>query len=64
MPENIIERAFQLARSGQCRSMADIHQQLRREGFIQIQEHLSGRLIKSQLTRLINDAAPQRLSGS
>jgi len=58
MSEHIIERAFQLARSGQCRRVADIHQQLKREGFAEVQDHLQGRAIKGQLSKLMADARP------
>ena len=58
MSDTIIERAFQLARSGACRKVADIHQRLRREGFTQVQDHLQGRSIKGQLSKLMADARP------
>ena len=44
-----VERAFELARSGECASMADIRSQLRRERREQVDLHLSGRLIRKQL---------------
>ena len=53
MSAHIIERAFQLAQSGDCRSLTEIQQQLRREGFTRIPEHLHGRSIKNQLNRLM-----------
>lgn len=59
MTEHIIERAFELARSGECRRMADIHQQLRSEGFTQIQAYLGGRSIKDQLNKLMAEAQPR-----
>ena len=46
-----VERAFQLARSGQCRNVDDIRQQLRREHGSQIDEHLAGSSIRKQLVR-------------
>lgn len=57
MSDRILERAFQLARSGQCRQLSDIHHRLKLEGFTQIQAHLDGRSIKSQLKKLMDDAA-------
>jgi len=58
MADHIIERAHQLARSGQCRTMDDVHKALRQEGYIQIHEHLAGRLIKAQLAKLMAEAQP------
>jgi hypothetical protein len=48
-----IERAFELARSGNHRSIEDIRRQLTREGHSGIYGHLSGSLIRKQLARLI-----------
>ena len=59
MSDRILERAFQLARSGKCEKLADIHQQLKLEGFTQIQAHLDGRAIRSQLAKLMADAQSQ-----
>lgn len=58
MSDRIVERAFQLARSGECRKMGDILQALRRERFTQIEAHLGGRLIKEQLSKLMAEAQP------
>ena len=58
MAAHIIERVHQLARSGKCRTMDDLHKALSREGYIQIHEHLAGRLIKAQLAKLMADARP------
>jgi len=44
-----IERAFQLAREGACRSVGDIRDQLTIEGYDRVLEHLSGMSIKRQL---------------
>ena len=52
----VVERALQLAGSGECRTLGDIHQRLRREQFTQIPEHLAGRSIKAQLNQLMADA--------
>lgn len=46
---SILERAFQLARGGQCRSVNDIRQALKSERFDQVEAHLSGGAIKKQL---------------
>ena len=51
-----IERAFQLARGGACRSIADIRSQLSAEGYDGVHSHLDGMSIKRQL----NDALTAR----
>lgn len=54
MPEQgTISRAFELARGGQCRTIEDIRQQLKREGYSGYNEHLSGLSIKKQLSGLM-----------
>lgn len=50
MPQqNIFERAFELARSGQCRSMDEMRRKLKAEQFENVDAHLSGSTIKRQL---------------
>ncbi|RYF15428.1 MAG: hypothetical protein EOO77_13400 [Oxalobacteraceae bacterium] len=44
-----IERAFQLAKAGTCRSISDIRNQLFAEGYDGIHGHLDGMSIKRQL---------------
>lgn len=44
-----IERAFQLAKAGSCRSITDIRNQLSTEGFDGVHGHLDGMSIKRQL---------------
>ena len=59
-----IERAFQLARSGECRTLDDLKRRLRRERCESVDFHLAGKLTKSQLTALmagaLNDCASAR----
>jgi hypothetical protein len=47
--ENPLERAFHLARSGECQDMNELEQRLKREGFVSVQNHLSGPSIRRQL---------------
>ena len=47
----IIERAFDLARSGAFANVSDIAKQLRREGYASVDAHLAGTL-KRQLREL------------
>jgi hypothetical protein len=44
-----VERAFQLARSGACHSVADIRTQLSAEGHEGVHSHLNGASIQRQL---------------
>lgn len=48
-----VERAFQLARSGECRSVNDIRRQLRLEQRSNIDAHLAGSAIRKQLMQTI-----------
>jgi hypothetical protein len=50
---NTIERAYQLASSGECASLADIRKRLTAEGCQQVTQHLSGRSIQQALRRLL-----------
>ena len=53
-----LERAFQLARSGDCVSVADIKKQLSTEGYSAAQ--VSGPTLTKQLAALIREARAQR----
>jgi hypothetical protein len=44
-----VERAFELARSGEFSTVQDIKRRLRDEGFAGINEHIAGRTIFHQL---------------
>lgn len=58
-----IERAFQIARSGQCTTVEEIKRLLSREGFNQ--DVVSGRLLRKQLQQLMLAAmAPTDLQHS
>lgn len=48
-----IERAFQLAKEGSCRSVADIRAQLENERYEGVFGHLSGLGIKRQLAAIL-----------
>lgn len=51
-----LERAFQLARSGECASIAEIRVRLKKERHDQVEAHLQGPSINRQL-RLLCEAA-------
>jgi arginine repressor len=53
-----LERAFQLAKSGNCLSVDEIKKRLRAEGFSVAQ--VTGRTLSKQLNELIKTANAQR----
>ena len=59
---NIIERAYDLARSGECLSLGDLKARLAEEGYSHVREHLYGAALSSELRKLVGearDAAPE-----
>lgn len=50
---SIIERAYQLARSGEVIDILHIKMKLNAEGYLQIDSHLDGSKIRGDLRRLI-----------
>ena len=56
---SIIERAFDLARSGRFASVGDIGRQLQRENYEAVLSHLSGTSLRRQLKELIRRAEPE-----
>lgn len=51
-PLSMIERAFELARSGSCRNPADLEAHLKREGYTSVHQHLMG---SASLRKQLND---------
>lgn len=54
---NTVERALELARRGECRSITELEKQLRREGYSAVADHLAGYGIRKQLRGLVAKAA-------
>jgi hypothetical protein len=54
-----LERAFQLARSGECANPAEIRVRLKKERHDQVEAHLQGPSITKQLRSLCDEAARQ-----
>jgi hypothetical protein len=54
-PVGIIERAFELA--GVSATVEEIRSQLKREGYPNVDAHLMGRKIRSDLVKIIRHAA-------
>jgi len=57
-----LERAFQLAKAGNCHSVPDIKKQLRAEGFSVAQ--ITGKSLYKQLKGLLQGHASQKLEAS
>lgn len=53
---NIIERAYELARSGSFHKVEHIARRLTAEGFTGADDHLSGRWFRRELNRLMKEA--------
>jgi hypothetical protein len=53
---HLIERAYQMARSGQFNSVEEMRRQLTVEGYGNIEAHLSGFSIRKDLKALISRA--------
>ena len=50
-PAGIIERAYELAR--ECSTIVEVKAELKKEGYAQVEAHLSGRQIRSDLSKLL-----------
>jgi hypothetical protein len=53
---NTIERAFELARSGEYQSIQDLERQLRSEQYEAVPQHLQGPSIRKELQALMRAA--------
>jgi len=53
-----LERAFDLARSGECATVQDVRQRLKADGYSDAQ--VSGPMLTKQLRELCNAAAPAK----
>jgi hypothetical protein len=53
-----VERAFELARGGECHNVGDIRHKLKLEGYSSYEEHLAGTSIKKQLLALMKADLP------
>lgn len=51
--DNTVERAFELARSGTCKTILEIRSQLKRERYGSVDSHLEGPVLRRQLTALM-----------
>ena len=53
---NLLERAFELARSGGCTNIDDIVRKLKSENYDQVDAHMAGSQIRRQLRQEFQDA--------
>lgn len=53
LPPTTIERAFDLARSGEFPTTEDIRRRLKDEGFLHVDEHFRSPSLRKQLQQLI-----------
>jgi hypothetical protein len=61
-----LERAYELAREGRCRTVSDIKQALSAEGFDRIQDSLYGPTLSAALRKLCQEhyvAPPEQTAG-
>ena len=49
---SLIERAYELARSGECARLTDVKKRLLREGYENVRAHLDGKRLKAELVGL------------
>lgn len=53
---SVVERAFEIAKSGKVATVADLRKQLTAEGYSNNAQFLTGRSLSNQLTRMIAEA--------
>jgi len=49
----ILERTFELAEAGDCRTISELEKRLKREGYTAVDAHLGGAGIRKQLRSLL-----------
>ena len=55
--QSTIERAYELARSGRCHSVAEVSSRLKQERYDSVEAHLAGPSIRRELRRLCSEAS-------
>jgi hypothetical protein len=60
MSLHILERAFELAQSGDCTTIDDIRRRLKTESYAQVDAHLAGATVRRQLLDLCKAARAER----
>ena len=60
--QTTLERAFQIARGGQCASLKDLEKQLKSEQFDGVDAQLMGKSVRDQLRTIIEQARVSQAS--
>jgi len=59
---SILERAYELARTGACRSVEEIAKRLKQEQYESVETHLGGSSLRKELRQICAEARARRLS--
>lgn len=59
-PVNLIERAHQLARTGEFAKVEHIERRLTREGYTSVADHLSGKMMRRELNEMMRAARREK----
>jgi hypothetical protein len=59
MMKTTLERAYELARSGPCRTVEEVRRQLTKEKYDSVLEHLGGHSIQRQLNVMLKAKAAE-----
>ncbi|HEX8194529.1 MAG TPA: hypothetical protein VF552_16700 [Allosphingosinicella sp.] len=59
---SILERAYDLARSGACRSVEEIAKKLKQEQYEAVDTHLGGASLRKELRKICAEARATRLA--
>ncbi len=54
---SVIERAYELARSGRCHNVAEVSSRLKQERYESVEAHLAGPSIRRELRRICSEAS-------
>jgi len=57
---HVIERAYQIARTGVCLTIAEIERHLKSEGYDGVDTHLADKELRRELLLLCRTARPRR----
>ena len=63
-PINVIERAYQLARTGEFAKVEHIERRLTREGYTSVADHLGGKMMRRELNDMMRSARREKESAA
>ena len=58
---SVVERAFQIAKSGSAANIAELRRQLVADGYANAEQMLGNRSLALQVTRMITEANPPQI---